>query len=99
MDITKDAAELIGKEMTNFDEPIIAIYEHVYNSWCGLRRVNSITSTSGTEIKDKSQFDVRNSEKVKVPIYIQKKISGIWDSHDIDVVGWKSFKRLALVKK
>ena len=75
MEITQDAAKLIKKETRNYDNPIIAIYEHVYNSWCGLRRVNSITSINETDIKDKNQFEIKQSDKIEVPIYIQKKIN------------------------
>ncbi len=36
-------------------------------------------------------------ENLEFPLYLDKKLISMWDTTKVDLVGWSSFKRLALV--
>ncbi|UYP45403.1 hypothetical protein NEF87_001688 [Candidatus Lokiarchaeum ossiferum] len=36
-------------------------------------------------------------ENLEFPLFLDKNLIGLWDRTKVDLVGWSSFKRLALV--
>lgn len=49
-------------------------------------------------IQDKDAFEIKESEDCHYPVYIDKRITHLWDQVKVDVAGWAAFKRLVLVE-
>jgi len=49
-------------------------------------------------IQDKAGFDIKETEDCKYPVFLDKRLSHLWDQTKIDVAGWSSFKRLVLIE-
>ena len=59
--------------------------------------MRSVAQTDEKQVQGQSGFEVRTLDGIDYPIYLEKKLEGIWENATIDVAGWAAFKRLVLV--
>ena len=100
MDITPKAVDYVQDQAkaNKLEDPILVVFQQVYRGWCGTEVVTNVAPADKSQIKDDSAFAIKSIENCKYPIYLDKRVSGLWERSKIDLAGWSSFKRLVLLE-
>ena len=97
MKITKKAQQYMQEQAKQYENPALVVFERVYRGWCGTEVINTVVLAEKKQIGDVNAFEEKKMENLEFPLYLDKKLISMWDTTKVDLVGWSSFKRLALV--
>ena len=98
MEISSKAVDYVKKQVKELEEPILVVFQQVYRGWCGTEVVTNVAPADKSQIKDDSAFSIKNIENFNIPLYLDKRVTGLWGRSKIDLAGWSSFKRLVLLE-
>lgn len=98
MKITEGACAFIKEQCKELKNPVIVVFQREYRGWCGTSVVNSVSPAEKDQIKDEGQFIIKNEPECPFPIYVEKKLEGLWNKAKIDVAGWSTFQRLVILQ-
>ena len=98
MQITEGACTFIKEQSKELKNPVLVLFQREYRGWCGTSVVNTVTPAEKDQIRDEGQFSIQKVPECDVPIYVEKKLEGLWNKAKIDVAGWSTFQRLVILQ-